>query len=220
MQATILVVEDSRQIRAILAKRLGAAGHAVEVAEDGRQGLDAARRLRPDLIITDWMMPEMSGVEMIQGLRRDAALQSVYVILLTARDAGEDRLIGLECGADEYLVKPWSDDELLARVRVGLRVRTLQGELAQAQRREALLEMAATLAHEINNPLMVLSAALQIARQHPPSGQALLEFLDRCEGQVGRIAAVVAALTRLKDPRVITYLGDTRILDLRMGHAD
>jgi sigma-B regulation protein RsbU (phosphoserine phosphatase) len=67
VQAKILVVEDSRQIRTILAKRLGVAGHAVELAEDGRQGLDAAKRLRPDLILTDWMMPEMDGVEMIQA---------------------------------------------------------------------------------------------------------------------------------------------------------
>jgi hypothetical protein len=66
---------------------------------------------------------------------------------------------------------------------------------------------------------MVLSAALQIARRDLPSGRALLEFLNRCEGQVDRIATVVAALTRLKDPRVITYLGDKRMLDLGMADA-
>jgi DNA-binding response OmpR family regulator len=218
-RSKILVVDDSAQIRTILGKRLGAAGYAVELSSDGRQGLEAARGCRPDLILTDWMMPEWDGIWLIRALRADPALRHVYVILLTARESCEDRVTGLDEGADEYLVKPWSDEELLARIRAGLRIQRLQTDLAAAEHRAALLTMAATLGHEINNPLMVLSAALQIARQHPPSGRALLELLDRCEGQVGRIATVVATLRRLNDPNVISYLGGAKMLDLSTNHA-
>jgi CheY-like chemotaxis protein len=218
-QETILVVEDSPQIRTILDRRLRAAGYAVALAEDGRQGLEAARRLQPDLIITDWMMPVMDGVDMIRAIRQDSDLHSMYVILLTARVSEDDRITGLDSGADEYLVKPWSDQELLARVRVALRIRMLQRELLRAQRREVLLQMAATLGHEINNPLMALSAALQVARLDPPSGRAFLEMLDRCDLQVGRIATVVAALGSLRDPEVTTYLGKTRMLKLGINRA-
>ena len=211
----ILVVEDDPPIRLILAKRLRAVGYAVEEARDGREGLAIGRRVRPDLILTDWVMPEMDGVALIRALRADAVLRRVYVILLTSRDASSDRIAGLDHGADEYLVKPWSDEELLARVRAGLRIQRLQKDLAAVEHKAALLAMAATLGHEINNPLTVLSAALQIAQDRPPSGAALLDLLSRCEGQVERIAKVVAAFRRLEDPSLTTYLGDTKMLNLQ-----
>ncbi|HSB69908.1 MAG TPA: response regulator [Candidatus Methylomirabilis sp.] len=215
--ATILVVEDDPPVRLILAKRLRAVGYVVEAARDGREGLAIGRRVRPDVILTDWVMPEMDGVALIRALRADGALRRAYVILLTSRDASSDRIAGLDHGADEYLVKPWSDEELLARVRAGLRIQRLQRELGAVEHKAALLTMAATLGHEINNPLTVLSAALQIAQNSPPSGAELLDLLKRCEGQVERIARVVAALRRLDDPSVTTYLGGTKMLNLHPG---
>jgi response regulator RpfG family c-di-GMP phosphodiesterase len=156
----------------------------------------------------------MDGLGLIQEVRADSILRSAYVILLTSRDSGADRVSALDCGADEFLTKPWSGEELLARIRTGLRVRRLQKELAEAEHKAALLTMAATLGHEINNPLTVLSGTLQIARQHPPSGESLLELLDRCEAQVARVAKVVAALRGLDDPQVTTYLGSATMLNL------
>jgi DNA-binding response OmpR family regulator len=216
-QARILVVEDAAAIRSILEEQLRAAGHDVEVAQDGCQGLDAAKRLSPDLILTDWIMPEIDGIQLIRALRADPVLRRTYVILLSCRDSSDDRIAGLDHGADEYLVKPWSEEELLARIRAGLRIQRLQKEVAAAEHKAALLTMAATLGHEINNPLTSLSAALQIARLNPPSGPALLDLLDRCEAQVERLANVATTLKGLDDPRVTDYLGNTRILNLHLG---
>ena len=219
-RATILVVEDDATVRTVLTGRLRAVGHEVQMAADGRRGLEAARRLAPDIVLTDWMMPEMTGMDLIRALRADAKLRSVYVVLLTSRDGIKDRVAGLEQGADEYLIKPWSDEELLARIQAGLRIQRLQRELAAAEHKAALLTMAATLGHEINNPLTVLSAILQIARSRPALDPALLDLLNRSEGQIERIVEVVRALRQLNDPKFTNYLGSTTMLNLHQSGAE
>jgi DNA-binding response OmpR family regulator len=212
-----LVVEDDATVRTVITGRLRAVGHEVQIAADGRKGLEAAKQLGPDIVLTDWMMPEMSGMDLIRALRADAKLRSVYVVLLTSRDGIHDRVAGLEQGADEYLIKPWSDEELLARIQAGLRIQRLQRELASAEHKAVLLTLAATLGHEINNPLTSLSAILQIARLRPESDPGLLDLLDRCEAQVERIVEVVTALRHLNDPRVTSYLGSTPMLNLHQS---
>jgi CheY-like chemotaxis protein len=214
-QGKLLIVEDDVIVRALLTKRLRAAGHSVEAAEDGREGLRFARQGRPDLILTDWLMPEMDGPALVAAVREDPELRCTYVIVLTSKDDRADRVEGLNLGADDYLVKPWSDDELLAHVRAGLRIRALQQGLAEAGRKSTLLAMAATLGHEINNPLTALSGMLQLAGQCPPSGAALFAMLDRCQAQVDRIAAVVLKLRQLSNPQLTSYLGTAKMFDLR-----
>jgi two-component system NtrC family sensor kinase len=216
----LVVVEDDLIVRTLLSKRLQGAGHVVDAAGDGREGLDVVRRVQPDLILTDWMMPEMDGPTLITALRADAALRRTYVILLTSKDERTDRVSGLELGADDYLVKPWADDELLAHVRSGLRIQALQRELALAERKSALLTMAATLGHEINNPLTVLAAAILMARQTPPHGGALTEFLERCQRQTDRIAKVVQSLEQLSEPIETNYLGTRSMLELSPDGAN
>jgi DNA-binding response OmpR family regulator len=220
-QPPIVAVDDDRLIRKILLTRLQAAGYVVEVASDGLAGLEMARRLRPDVILTDWVMPGMDGLGLIQEVRADSILRSAYVILLTSRDSGADRVSALDCGADEHLAKPWSDEELLARIRTGLRIRGMQRELMVAERKAALT-MAATMGHEINNPLTVLSGCLQILRQQRPVGVPATELLDRCEAQIERLARVAAALRNLKEPETTAYLKGVTMLNLeqaRLGGA-
>jgi len=214
-QGKLLIVEDDLIVRALLTKRLRAAGHSVEAAQDGREGLRLARQGRPDLILTDWLMPEMDGPALVAAVREDPELRGTYVIVLTSKDDRTDRVQGLDLGADDYVVKPWSDDELLAHVRAGLRIRALQQGVAEAGRKSTLLAMAATLGHEINNPLTALSGMLQLARQCPPAGTALFAMLDRCQAQVDRIATVVLKLRQLSDPQFTSYLGTTKMFDLR-----
>lgn len=214
-QARLLVVEDDVIVRGLLAARLRKVGYLVETAENGRAGLELARRHRPELILTDWMMPEMDGVEMVRALRADPDLRRTHLILLTSKDDRTDRIAGLDLGADDYLAKPWADEDLLAHVRAGLRIRRLQQELTAAEHKAALVTMAATLGHEINNPLTVLSGSLQLARQRPPTGTEFYQLLDRCQAQVDRIAKVVLGLKQLSDPQLTTYLGTANMLDLR-----
>ena len=118
MRPTILVVDDDERIAASVRRALIYEGYDVEVALDGEAALVAASRVNPDLIVLDVMLPGIDGVEVCRRLR---AAGDVAVLMLTARDAVSDRVRGLDSGADDYLVKPFAYEELLARVRSLLR---------------------------------------------------------------------------------------------------
>jgi DNA-binding response OmpR family regulator len=118
MSKSILVIDDEPQIADICRDYLTAAGFAVLVAQDGVKGLALARKERPDLVVLDLMLPGMDGLDVCRELRRESALP---IIMLTARVDESDKLIGLELGADDYLTKPFSPRELVARVRTVLR---------------------------------------------------------------------------------------------------
>lgn len=119
MNPHILVVEDETKLARFVELELSSEGYRVSVAHDGMAGLTLARESEPDLAILDWMLPGLTGVELCRRLR--ATGSSIPVILLTARDEVSDRVAGLDAGADDYVVKPFSIEELLARIRVQLR---------------------------------------------------------------------------------------------------
>jgi DNA-binding response OmpR family regulator len=115
---TILIVEDAADLAQVIVRRLEAEGYRVFWAADGPSGLDLFARQRPDLVILDWMLPGLDGLEVLRRLRQSSA---VPVLMLTARSEEMDRVVGLEVGADDYLTKPFSMRELIARVRALLR---------------------------------------------------------------------------------------------------
>ena len=117
--ASILLVEDEVKLARFIQLELDSEGYQINVAHDGLTGLTLARESPPDLVILDWMMPGMTGIEVCRRLR--ATGSKVPVILLTAKDEVSDRVAGLDAGADDYVVKPFSIEELLARVRAHLR---------------------------------------------------------------------------------------------------
>ncbi|MBD0335180.1 MAG: response regulator transcription factor [Cyanobacteria bacterium Co-bin13] len=119
MTARILLIEDEIKLAKFVELELSYEGYEVNVANDGLSGLMAARNQPPHLIILDWMMPGLSGVEVCRRLRQTG--MQVPIILLTAKDEVSDRVEGLDAGADDYVVKPFSIEELLARVRAHLR---------------------------------------------------------------------------------------------------
>jgi DNA-binding response OmpR family regulator len=123
---TILVIEDERELNNLLRRHLEDEGHRVAQAFDGPSALAVAEQERPDLVILDWMLPGLDGLEVCRRLRQQSI---VPILMLTARAEEVDRVLGLEVGADDYLVKPFSIRELLARVRAIFRRVRLQGEL-------------------------------------------------------------------------------------------
>jgi DNA-binding response OmpR family regulator len=116
--STILVVEDEQNLAAIIVRELGGAGYGVLHAADGAQAVHLHAQEQPDLVILDWMLPGYDGLEVLRRIRLTSA---VPVLMLTARSEEIDRVIGLEVGADDYLTKPFSMRELIARVRALLR---------------------------------------------------------------------------------------------------
>jgi two-component system response regulator MprA len=118
MNERILIIEDDPAILKLLQRGLSYEGYTVDVATDGRMGLNLARDHHPDLVILDWMLPGMDGLEVCRRLRLGGGLP---ILMLTAKDTIGDRVQGLDAGADDYMVKPFDLEELLARIRALLR---------------------------------------------------------------------------------------------------
>jgi two-component system phosphate regulon response regulator PhoB len=121
MAATILIVEDEPPQAEMLSYNLAKEGYSVLMAENGDQAFDLLIDEHPDLIVLDWMLPDISGIEICRRLRARTETKSVPIILLTARGEEEDRVRGIETGADDYVVKPYSPRELIARIKGLLR---------------------------------------------------------------------------------------------------
>ncbi len=112
----ILIVEDDEDVRALIAHKLRRAGHEVSEAGDGEQGLAAARASAPDLMVLDWMMPKLTGIEVCAQIRADVDLPQPRILLLTAKSQDSDIALAMKTGADAYLIKPFRANDLLERV--------------------------------------------------------------------------------------------------------
>jgi phosphate regulon transcriptional regulator PhoB len=126
----VLVVEDEDDIRGLVRYNLEQEGFAVDDARDGGEGYESIRRHSPDALVLDLMLPGMSGLELCRKLRAEAATQALPIVMLTARSSEVDRILGLEMGADDYVVKPFSPRELVARIRAVLRRSQAHGAAA------------------------------------------------------------------------------------------
>jgi two-component system phosphate regulon response regulator PhoB len=121
MKTHILLIEDETALVELIRYNLEKEGFRVSAANDGEEGLSLLRENKPDLLVLDWMLPHVSGIEICRQIRRKTELRDLPVIMLTARGEEADRIRGLEVGADDYIIKPFSPSELVARIRAVLR---------------------------------------------------------------------------------------------------
>jgi DNA-binding response OmpR family regulator len=199
MARTILVVDDEPTVRETLAENLQREGYRVVTASDGREALARFRGERPDLVILDVMLPELSGVEVCRIIRAESA---VPILMLTAKDAEIDTVVGLEVGADDYVTKPFSLRELLARVRALLR--RLEQQAVEAP--PAVIDLGSVQVDLAGHRLLRDGHAVAIK----PKAFDLLAFLVRHPGQV---------FTRdqlLEHVWGYDYAGETRTVDVHM----
>lgn len=133
MPKTVLIVEDERAIVEILKFNLVREGYEIQEALDGTEGLRLAREADPDIILLDVMLPKMNGFDVCKALRAEG--RAVPILMLTAREEENDKVFGLEVGADDYITKPFSMRELMARVKANIRRRTLDGDNGAAENR-------------------------------------------------------------------------------------
>ncbi len=123
MAVTILVVEDEPAIQELIALNLKRAGHMVLCADSAQQAKSLINNVLPDLVLLDWMLPDLTGIEFARKLRQEERTKSIPIIMLTARIQENDKIAGLEAGADDYITKPFSPRELIARIKAVLRRR-------------------------------------------------------------------------------------------------
>jgi len=202
MRGKILIVDDEKDIRDLIKAYLDKEGFQVFEAGDGKEAIEHARLVQPDLVVLDIMLPNLNGLEVLSTLRRES---DIYVIMLTARTEEMDKLVGLNMGADDYLTKPFSPKELVARVNAAMRRLSMAGSKTRKPSfnfAHVRLDSASRLAW-LDDQLLELTAIefdlLMTLMAHP--GQALSrdQLLEEVWGR--------------------EYFGDTRVVDVHIGHV-
>jgi two-component system response regulator RegX3 len=199
VNATILVVEDDDATRYAVSRALEAEGFAVDTATDGESGLAAARGTQPyDVVVLDWTLPKISGIDVCRQLRAESP---VPIIMLTAKESEIDRVLGLEMGADDYVVKPFFTKEFVSRVRALIRRRSLEQERAGAPVRVGRLSIDAAR-HRVE----VDGAPVHLT----PTEFRLLSLLASRSGAVHSREEIMRHLWQSD------YIGDRRIVDVHV----
>jgi len=220
---TVVVAEDNPQITQLIHMTLRRE-FRVLAALDGLKGLELVQRERPNLVVTDYMMPGLDGLELVRRLRADPGTHHVPVIMLTARGDLDDRVRGLETGVSVYLTKPFAPRELLTWARQLVRGKEETADLVMTQRMESLEIVAAGLAHEINNPLNYVKNALARVRLDCDQVLALADTAtERALGagdreQAARLSARVRELLGVADSGLKRIAGTVELMG-RYGRA-
>lgn len=245
-QPFIYVVDDNADAAALLVDLLYMASYQSSIFNSGMEVLEALRlppqgRL-PDLILLDLMMPGIDGLEVIRRIKSDPDLPFIPIIMITASGESQDRITGLQTGADDYLTKPINRAELIARVRSLLRlkraydeqarllfeiktaydrVNTAHIELAEAEKKkgqmEAMVSTAAAICHEMSQPLTSALITLQLLKQSVGDEVAEGEDFDAVETSLLQARIILDKLRALTRYETKAYLGDEQILDLDLS---
>jgi len=164
----ILIAEDEPVSQKLLEKIVMREGYIAISANDGKSAWEIVKKEKVEMVITDWMMPEMDGLKLCRKIRKANLPRYVYIILLTAKDQAEDAVAALDAGADDYIRKPFNPDELKARILAGKRIIELEdsqkkanAQLLQSEKMVSIGQLAAGVAHEINNPTGFVSSNLK-----------------------------------------------------------
>ena len=220
-----LVADDDEAMRSLVEAILTDAGHDVITAEDGARAWELFEREHPPLVLLDWQMPGLSGVEVCERIRASEAARDAYrdayVVMVTSRGATADLLRLLDAGADDYVSKPRTPEALRTRVVIAERAiavdqarRAAEAALARAQWYAGIGETVVAVQHEINNPLAALLGNVALIT----AGLATPDEEKQCIGviteQAMRIATVVRRLGSLREPRSVEYVHGSKMLDL------
>ena len=199
--ASILVVDDEQSIVDLVTAYLRQEGYEVHTAMDGPSGLKAARVFKPDLIVLDVMLPGMDGIELLSQLRRES---DVYVIMLTAKSEETDKIVGLSVGADDYLTKPFSPRELVARVKAALRRLRVGGGGTEAT----------TLAFR---HIRIDTGRRQVWVDDEPVSLTAIEF-DLLKTLAEHRGLVLGREQLLEKVWGYDFYGEERVVDVHIGH--
>jgi len=190
----LLLVEDNSDLRAFLNQALHDDYQVVE-ASDGAAALKLAKEKRPDIVLSDLMMPEMDGMELCRALKADPQTSGAPFVLLTARSDLTTKLEGLDTGADDFLVKPFHLSEVQGRLRTQLRIRKMSEQLAHAEKLVALGTVVAGVAHEVRNPLNgIINALIPVKEMVGGDAPEVVELVELALGAARRVELLTLRL--------------------------
>ena len=217
----VLIADDSPLIRRLIEVAVLDRGHEVIAVEDGASAWRAFEREHPSLVIVDWQMPELDGLEVCRRIRTSPWARDAFVLVVTGRAEGDDVVNALNAGADDYLFKPFTPSSITARLEIAERriaandARWAAEEaLSNAQWMAGIGQTALAIQHEINNPLAALLSNVQLMLMDDALPTDVRSLADDMLAQARRVANVVKRLSQLETPRTVEYLAGEPMLDL------
>ena len=216
----ILIAEDNSTSRRILESILAKWNYEVISARDGNEAWEKLQRNNaPRLMILDWMMPGKSGVELCREIRRRNNAESMYIILLTARDDKNDIVEGLSAGADDYIAKPFNNDELRARIDVGRRMVELQDALIEREKLQVIFEMTGAICHELSQPMQAISGNSELILMNIQKNDPLYRNIKAIKEQIDRMGNITRKLKRVTRYKTKDYING-KIIDIDCASLD
>jgi DNA-binding response OmpR family regulator len=210
----ILVAEDDQTTRRMLESVLTKCNYEVITTTDGEETWEKLKHPdAPQIVILDWFMPGMDGVEICRKFRQENVTKPVYIIFLTARGDKKNIIEGLEAGADDYVIKPFDKDELLARINVGRRIVELQNSLIEKEKLQGVIEMAGTVCHEMNQPIQVITGYSELMLLDLPEDNPLYKKIKIIGEQIDKLAIITEKLMRVTKYETKDYL-ESKIIDI------
>jgi two-component system sensor histidine kinase/response regulator len=209
----ILIVDDAVDTVELLKKRLRFDGYDTAEAYDGEAGLKQVNEYNPDLIVLDIMMPKLDGYEVCQKLKSGENTKYIPILMLTAKAGLDNKIKGLDIGADDYLAKPFSYKELSARVRSLVAIKEAREKLVEAEKSEALERMLGEVEHEIRNPLTSIGGFARRVCERLPEGDPNKKYMEMIINDVARLENMINQLLALKTT-AISYRELTDINDV------
>lgn len=210
----ILIAEDNDISRRILEAVLVKWSYEVTSASDGNEAWEKLQEKdAPRLMVLDWMMPGINGVEICRRMRQIDVVEPMYIILLTARDNKNDIVEGLRVGADDYIAKPFDKNELRARIDVGRRVIELQEALLEKEKLQVIFEMTGTICHELSQPMQAISGNSELILMDIQEDNPFYRNIKTIKDQVDRMGNITRKLKTITRYKTKDYIKG-KIIDI------
>ncbi len=212
----IMIAEDDLTSRIMLKAVLSKWDYEVLAMADGDEAWVAMQQDdAPQLLILDWIMPGMNGPELCQKLRDQGRANTLYIIMLTSKSERKDIIAGLEIGADDYITKPYDNDELRARIDVGKRMIGLQTKLREKEKLQGVIEMAGAVCHELNQPLQAVKGYAELLLMDTSENEPNYGKLKDIKDGADRIGQLTQKIMRISEYRTKGYMNNrTKIVDI------
>jgi len=214
----ILIIEDTKDLVDLLVRKFGKR-YDVHAALDAEQGISAAKQFVPDLILLDVNLPDKSGFDVLGELKASPDTDDIPVLITTAISETESVVKGFELGADDYLVKPFNFTELSARINAHLTIRRLRRQVVEMEKLNTLHELTVSFNHEINNPLMSITAFAHVLKRNAGTVKGdicpeCMECIEGIIGEVSRISEKVRQLSEATRTATVDYQPGIKMIDL------
>lgn len=225
---TVLIVDDDADIRALLKDAVSAMGLTPIEAMEGQRALDLMGEVQVDLVLLDWMLPGKDGRQVLAEIRRKENMETVPVIMLTAREGLQDKVSALEGGADDYITKPFEFRELQARIKAFLRIRELnlslkqknqellsaQEQIVEQEKKLLLLEIAGTAAHKLGQPLSAIVLNCHLLQTLPKDDPRWQRAIEAIKSDTRQMTEMLEQLKAAPPGKKTDYYGARKILEV------